>query len=216
MKEEDFIDFNDLAKISVQMAKKVDSARPEVVALALRSGVVAGNMTMEALRSVVGVKTEEYDPAIFHVVLKYNKAQEESRCQMNQLHQTLSNKDFRKIYPDFKKLMIIDYTICGDSVSSYLCAVKNQLPKFGKVYVNLMAACNNYRQESEFKAYDHFNNHNLQIEFSRLKDPHILFDDEDSMIGLSFTNSFDYMPVIGEESKTFYGKFKKALDNIKG
>ncbi|MFH1229689.1 MAG: hypothetical protein V1678_04680 [Candidatus Aenigmatarchaeota archaeon] len=211
----ELVDFDDLARTSVKMAKIMNLVRPEVVALPLRSGVVAGNLTMEAMRSALEIKADEYDPAIFPVVLKYNSAQPESRCQINQIHETLGNNDFKSIYPDFRKMMIIDYTICGESVSSYLCAIKDNLSAFGKVHVNLMASDRSFKQEREFGYYDHFSNKNLQIYFNRLKSPEIVFDNQDRILGLTCTECYDYVPMAVQESKTFYRNFKKALDNIK-
>lgn len=227
--------YSDVARAAVGMAKQVDRIRPDVIIEPLRNGCVTTKIVMEALRNNLGVPIREYDPPIFPVVLNYSLEGhgQVSREQLTRLKKTRENDVFKEFYPKMEKLMIMDYTTGGESVSSYLKNTLNEITSFGKeVFINLMATNLKERQRKEMKRRNLLHDRRLKFHFSRVKES-IPFDNDASICLDSYVcepDNFDYGPLgfgsnseLTQESldcdvrrsKEFYKSVKEGLDERK-
>lgn len=229
---EEEIDYKDIARASVNMAKYVDKIRPSAIITPMRSGWTTTKIMMEALRSNLGISALDYDPPVFPLILNYRNSVpgEKQLIRLNSLNQ---QKEFREFYP-IEKVMLIDHTIHGLSPHVYLGAVKYEITRFGnKVYVNLMASNDEWDQSKYL--HEFLIDKRFKFHFNRLKDSWIPFDNKPIMIGLEYDRSWEdddwlerhhYEPTgFGNEwtsyenicrcmkdSEEFYKGVKKALE----
>jgi hypothetical protein len=216
------IDYDDVARAAVGMAKYVDKIRPDAILLPLRSGWTTSKLMMEALRSNLGVSAFDYDPPMFPVALNFiNKPYIVAKDQLARLEKLREQKE---VYPQFEKIMIIDFTNWGVSPSHYLSQTKNEITKLGeRIYVNLMASCDSESQEREFRNEGLLKDKRFEFHFSRIKNPEIPFDDNSWLIGLKNDKSFNYAPFgfpleeeKGLSSQTFHALESFSQELYKG
>jgi len=229
------IDYDDVARVSVDMAKYVDKIRPDVMTFPLRSGWTAGKFMMEALRNNLCISAAEYDPPIFPVALNFiDEPYTVAKGQLARLEQLRNKKEVRENYPEFEKLMIIDSTNWCVSPTRYLLRTIDEITKFGeKVYVNFMAGSDRENQERVLRYYGLLQDDRLEFHFSRLKSMGIPFDNDDRLLGIKSDKNFNYVPfgfplkrrerlpsepfdIIVESAQELYKNVKKALDRRKG
>ena len=186
--EIDKIDYGDLAKAVLKMAKHVNRVRPDVILLPLRSGYVTGKLVVEALRCNLGVSPVSYDPPVIYTFMNHRP-----ECDPR-----IDLKKLKSMHPDLKKIMIIDSTNQGLSPSLYLEHL-TESNEFGKIYVNLMGADYPVIQKEKLERFDG----KLKIRITRLRSKEIPFDDRSNIIGITEypeynditkRNSYNYFP----------------------
>jgi hypothetical protein len=189
------IDYDDVARAVVGMAKYVDKIRPDAILLPLRSGWTTSKLVMEALRSNLGVSVEEYDPPVFPMVLNHLDF-DISKQQLARLSNLRNEREFKEIYPKIERAMIIDHTNWCASPSFYLEKTANELAKFGeKVYVNFMAGSDKRCQKNTLKEANLLKDKRFEFHFSHIKEETIPFDDHSALIGIqSVEKSCNYVP----------------------
>ena len=212
------IDYDDVARAAVGMAKYVDKIKPDAILLPLRSGWTTSKFVMEALRNNLGVSAFEYDPPMFPVVLNFiNKPYIVAKDQLARLEKLREQKEVKEMYPQFEKIMIIDFTNWGISPSHYLSQTLDEITRLGeRIYVNFMAGSDIEIQERALRDEGLLNNKRLEFHFSRIKNPEIPFDDDSWLIGIEHEKSFNYAP-FGfplEEEKSLSPQTFHALESF--
>jgi hypothetical protein len=211
------IDYDDVARAAVGMAKYVDKIRPDAILLPLRSGWTTSKLVMEALRSNLGVSAFDYDPPMFPVALNFiNKPYIVAKDQLARLEKLREQKEVKEMYPQFEKIMIIDFTNWGISPSHYLSQTLDEITRFGeRIYVNFMASSDREIQERALRDEDLLEDKRFEFHFSRIKNAEIPFDDDSWLIGIKHDKSFNYVP-FGFPLKEEKGLSPESFHALKG
>jgi len=190
------IDYDDIARAAVGMAKYVDEIRPDAILLPLRSGWTTSKFVMEALRNNLGVSTFDYDPPMFPVALNsINKPYTVAKDQLARLEKLREQKEVKEMYQQFEKIMIIDFTNWGISPSNYLSQTLDEITRLGeRIYVNFMAGSDREIQEKSLRDEGLLEDKRFEFHFSRIKNPEIPFDDNSWLIGIKHDKFFNYAP----------------------
>ena len=230
------IDYDNIAKSIIDMARYVDRVRPSMVLLPLTSGCVTGKLVFEALRNNVNVPAKEYDPPAFPLVLNHYgeipAINEVTDMQLKRMEETKRNSDFNRIYQSKQdSLMIIDHTNICASVQAYMKSNMKSLKRIGKpLHVNLLAGKDRNSQMHILSENGLDNEKGIYFHFSRIKREKIPFDDYHEKTGIKgkyYIDErgdyfFDYFPVISsnasikqQKKALVYESVKKALDKAK-